>query len=76
MPELKHIAILGLGWLGLPLAKALHQQGYKIQGSVSSLDKFHEHSNLPFGVTRIRVKEHEIEGDWEAFLFNMQVLVI
>ena len=76
MPELKHIAILGLGWLGLPLAKALHQQGYKVQGSVSSLDKFHEHSNLPFGVTRIRVKEHEIEGDWEAFLFNMQVLVI
>lgn len=33
------ISILGCGWLGVPLAKALLTGGYKVKGSVSSVEK-------------------------------------
>ena len=36
---MKQISILGCGWLGLPLAKALIQKNYKIKGSTTSIDK-------------------------------------
>lgn len=31
--------IMGLGWLGLPLAKQLHEQGMRISGTVTSKEK-------------------------------------
>jgi UDP-N-acetyl-D-mannosaminuronate dehydrogenase len=30
---MKQISILGCGWLGLPLAKALLQKGFSVHGS-------------------------------------------
>jgi len=33
------VGILGCGWFGLPLAKALVQLGYKVKGSTTSADK-------------------------------------
>ncbi|QGX91755.1 SDR family oxidoreductase [Tatumella sp. TA1] len=35
---MKKIAIVGLGWLGMPLALALSQRGYEVQGSKTSDD--------------------------------------
>lgn len=35
----KTISILGLGWLGLPLAKALLSKGYKVKGTVTNDEK-------------------------------------
>ena len=37
--ERKKIAILGCGWLGLPLAKSLLSKGYKVKGSTTSESK-------------------------------------
>jgi len=37
--EIKTIAILGCGWYGLPLAKALVKDGFKVKGSTTSEDK-------------------------------------
>lgn len=34
-----HISIIGLGWLGLPLASFLQQKGHSVNGSTSSLEK-------------------------------------
>ncbi|WP_305829279.1 hypothetical protein [Photobacterium leiognathi] len=31
------VAICGCGWLGLPLAKALYQQGYNVYGTKTAL---------------------------------------
>ena len=33
------ISILGCGWLGLPLAKALIENGFSVKGSTTSTDK-------------------------------------
>jgi len=33
------ISIIGLGWLGLPLAKQLIASGYQVRGSVTSIEK-------------------------------------
>ena len=37
--EIKKISILGCGWFGLPLAKALLARGFKVKGSTTSEDK-------------------------------------
>ncbi|HWW39992.1 SDR family oxidoreductase [Pedobacter sp.] len=37
--QVKTISILGCGWYGLPLAKALLAQGYHVKGSTTSPDK-------------------------------------
>ncbi|GAB3577093.1 SDR family oxidoreductase [Spirosoma luteolum] len=39
MTEQKSVAIIGLGWLGMPLAKALQEEGYAVIGSTTSADK-------------------------------------
>jgi 3-hydroxyisobutyrate dehydrogenase-like beta-hydroxyacid dehydrogenase len=33
------ISILGCGWLGLPLAKAIVENGFSVKGSTTSTDK-------------------------------------
>ncbi|GAA4297265.1 SDR family oxidoreductase [Nibribacter koreensis] len=35
----KKISVIGCGWLGLPLAKALVQEGYSVKGSTTTPDK-------------------------------------
>lgn len=40
MSNISTISILGCGWLGLPLAKALAAKKFKVKGSVTSPDKF------------------------------------
>lgn len=39
MNKNKHVAIIGLGWLGLPLAESLMEKGISVSGSVSSEEK-------------------------------------
>ena len=76
MNSSKKIAIIGLGWLGLPLAEHLHQRGNKVIGSVSSIEKLHAYGYLPFCVNRIEITQDCIIGDWEAFLYDTEVLII
>lgn len=33
------VSVLGCGWLGLPLAKALCVEGYRVKGSTTDLQK-------------------------------------
>ena len=72
----KSVSILGLGWLGLPLAKSLHRAGFNVQGSVSSQEKFEQLKDWPFIVTRIQLRTDGIEGDWKGFLDGTDVLII
>ena len=67
---------MGLGWLGQPLAKYLHEKGYEISGSVRSMDQLAECSSFPFQVTRILLNVDRIVGDWESFIFGTEVLII
>lgn len=70
------IAIIGCGWLGLPLAKVLIADGCQIHGSTTSEEKIgilNESGILPF---LISLSEDAIEGDIEGFLSHVDALVI
>lgn len=70
------IAILGCGWLGLPLAKELITSHFTVSGSTTSENKLAllEASNInPFLLT---LHENKVEGNVLNFLDNAAVLII
>ncbi|MBB1193057.1 SDR family NAD(P)-dependent oxidoreductase [Flavobacterium sp. SOK18b] len=73
---MKKISILGCGWLGLPLAKALRQNGYLVKGSTTSTEK------LPlldqWGITPylISLSEDKVIGNMTDFLQDSETLII
>ncbi len=72
----KTIAILGCGWLGHPLAKALVAAGYSVHGATTSLEKIpmlKQEGITPFLLT---VFEDKIEGPVRDFLNNTELLII
>ena len=74
--EREKIAILGCGWLGLPLAKSLLSKGHEIKGSTTSESKLEVLKNagiLPF---QIQLEEYQIIGNIEDFLNETDVLII
>ena len=72
----KNIAVLGCGWLGIPLAKKLIALGYVVHGSTqtpSKLVTLKSEGIVPF---LIKLNETQTEGDIQAFLENCHVLII
>ena len=72
----KKISLLGIGWLGFPLAKKLIQMGYGVKGSTTSIDKLEllkENGIQPY---QIILSEDTIEGNIEGFLNNSEFLII
>ena len=72
----KQISILGTGWLGMPLALALQDQGYRIYGSTTSQEKvtiLDGHGITPF---LINTTEEKVEGDIKSFLDGSEILII
>ena len=72
----KHVSILGLGWLGLPLALALQKSGYTIHGSTASLCNLKLLVKYSFLSSRIKVEPDAIIGDWESFINEASTLII
>lgn len=64
-----------MGWLGLPLAKVLHEEGYHVKGSVSSTEKLERLKELPFKVQKIALTAKRIDGDLEDFLDQTELLI-
>lgn len=73
---MKNIAIIGLGWLGKPLATELLRSGYTINGATRSLERLKALAGQPFYVSRIVLEADKISGDWDAFIDDVDVLVI
>ncbi|MCX2680951.1 SDR family NAD(P)-dependent oxidoreductase [Galbibacter sp. EGI 63066] len=72
----RKIAVLGCGWLGLPLAKSFIEKGYQVNGATTSVDKIlnlAQHNINPF---LIAIHMNHIEGNISYFLQNTDVLVI
>ncbi|RZN84626.1 MAG: hypothetical protein EVB11_00825 [Winogradskyella sp.] len=70
------ISIIGCGWLGLPLAKQLIENGLDVKGSTTSdkkLKGLSEHGITPF---LIQLSETKIEGNVTEFLNNSETLII
>lgn len=74
------ISILGCGWLGLPLAKTLLENGFLVKGSTTSVDKLSVLENLGIQPYLINLSPtlSNREGDEtiEAFLEASKTLII
>lgn len=72
----KPISIIGCGWLGLPLAMELIENGYSVKGSTTSDDKLEvleKAGILPFLVS---ISEDGITGTIDACLQDSEILII
>ena len=72
----KTIAIAGLGWLGLPLAQQLKTLGFKVKGSVTTLDKAAQLQKNGFDAFAMTLSEEGVNGSVTAFLKNVTDLII
>ena len=72
----KQISLLGCGWLGLPLAKVLLENGFSVKGSTTSEDKLallEDNKIQPF---LLSLFEDKIEGNITDFLNESEILII
>jgi len=72
----KQISILGCGWLGLPLARHLLQNGWEVKGSTTSPEKIKALEIEGIDPFVIELLEDEIVGDVHGFLENSELLII
>ena len=70
------ISILGCGWLGLPLAKALLQNGFSVHGSTTSSEKLSMLEKSGIRPFLIALESDRISGNIEAFLSGSKTLII
>lgn len=70
------ISILGCGWLGLPLAKALLENGFLVKGSTTSVGKLSILKNSGIQAFQIELSETKIQGEVDSFLENSKILII
>ncbi len=70
------ISILGCGWLGSPLAKALIKNGFTVKGSTTSVDKISLLENSGIQAFLIALTAEEIQGNIVGFLENSEILII
>ena len=72
----KRIGVIGCGWLGFPLAISLINQGYKVNGSTTSVEKIKlldKEGILPF---LLSLHEDGIKGDISNFLKSIELLIV
>lgn len=67
---------MGCGWLGLPLAKSLIEDGNHVHGSTTSKNKLTELQNEGVAPFTISLSECKIHGPIADFLTDVEVLVI
>ena len=70
------ISILGCGWLGLPLAKALLKNEFSIKGSTTSVEKLSVLENSGIQPFLIALSEEKPTGNLTGFLENSNILII
>lgn len=70
------ISILGCGWLGLPLAKALLENDFSVKGSTTSIDKLSVLENLGIQPYLIVLSEDKTIGNIDDFLQNSKILIL
>lgn len=70
------ISILGCGWLGLPLAKALLENDFSVNGSTTSVEKLSVLENSGIQPYLITLSENKTVGNLSDFLENSKILII
>lgn len=70
------ISILGCGWLGLPLAKAMIAEGFSVKGSTTTPGKIPALADAGIEPYIVSLGTTELNGSTEGFLANADVLII
>lgn len=70
------IALLGCGWLGLPLAEACIAEGYKVYGTTTSPEKENILEKAGIRPFRIEILENGIQGPINKLLKGTDVLIV
>jgi nucleoside-diphosphate-sugar epimerase len=70
------ISIMGCGWLGLPLAKALLQNGFSIHGSTTSVEKLKTLKKSEIQPFLIALQSDKLVGAIDEFLHESSTLII
>ena len=70
------ISILGCGWLGLPLAKALLENGFSVNGSTTSSEKLSVLEKSGIEPFLIALESKNVSGNIETFLRGSKTLII
>lgn len=70
------ISILGCGWLGLPLAKALLKKGFLVKGSTTSMEKIPLIKTAGIEPFIIQLEEEKISESITDFLADSQILIV
>ncbi|WP_298474551.1 SDR family oxidoreductase [uncultured Maribacter sp.] len=73
---MQNIGIIGCGWLGLPLATFLLQDGYSVYGTTTSATKINTLESNGIEAFPISLFEDRIEGPISKFLESLDVLII
>lgn len=73
---MKNISILGCGWLGMPLAKALIKKEFSVKGSTTTESKLHFLAENNIEAHLISLEKDEINGDLTRFLKDSTILII
>jgi nucleoside-diphosphate-sugar epimerase len=74
--KMTKISILGCGWLGSPLAKALITNGFSVKGSTTSESKLSTLKSLGLDPFLVALDSKSITGEIEDFLDESKTLVI
>ncbi|MCH2225035.1 MAG: SAM-dependent methyltransferase, partial [Crocinitomicaceae bacterium] len=72
----QQVSIIGLGWLGEPLAISLIKNGYGVKGTTTSDLKLMKLSRHPIYVGKIKLDEKGIIGDWETIIEGSNTIVL
>jgi len=72
----KTIAIAGLGWLGQPFARQLQKLGYRVKGSVTTIEKAGTMQRNGIDSFPVEISENGVSGEVDAFLKDVDSLVI
>ena len=73
--EINKIAVLGCGWLGLPLAKKLLADGYYIKGSTTTVNKIAKLAAAQIDPFLVQLNP-QIEGDDINLFLDADLLII
>lgn len=73
---MRQIAVLGCGWLGLPLAKAFLAQGFAVNGSTTTYHKLEVLKNAGIGAYRVALGDSSFAHEVQDFLLGSEILII
>ncbi|MGQ7945918.1 SDR family NAD(P)-dependent oxidoreductase [Flavobacterium sp. WC2509] len=73
---MKQISLLGCGWLGLPLAKALLKENFSVKGSTTSEEKLSKLTTMGINPFLVALDSKGITGTINDFLHGSETLII